>query len=771
MTSFVAAMVVFGFGIQQDSKLVLDEPGIQLPELVAKIAAANGESLSVSPELSNEVFAVWQKEIGANELKTKLADIAYAKWSVRSTGQVLIPDVERINKIESDWNIRLSKSVTKSKEYIRLGLAKRLAIPKIVEEDYSWVHERFDDPSANLWAQIALQIPDSVYTGLSENERAVFSTIPNRMQKALNASSYGSIVSQWVKTYNEGIENNEEIDDSEYPPEYREYLALMKELEMDFTPKPVKEAPYKILAVVSGAYPSIDERYTSTPNLQITVYGKSGKTLVSYEDSLGSLLETMKGVEEYAKNKPLYDQQDEEGGPEDEYQDPYASEPRLPISNEAWMMIQAVKSQYNGKEQIVPNGVSEMFSLPTQFEPLRYLLGESYVAMAKHYDRGLIALLSDDDARNLSYEATADGVRAGFALDMLLRREIYSDYEGGPLYASIDQSQSAPATQTEVRSGQRKFEVPAGPFEVGPRDPRGYWESRVKRSDLEELVGIYKQDLLPSLDTLASFAARNPKAPYNSIREIVLLPFSGPGYSLWGTSNEWESLVFWGLLGKGNQATLRRGGQVPFSGLSKEAQKHISENLFGLYSVIGPLDKQRRKPAYLNQNFFGEESYYRVGMDLDSEPTELMPNGLPANGYLQGYVTNEPYVVQLGSSSKPNSYLSIPMNASEIAFSKAMYDMAGAESDIQPGHFNRLALGQRSAIELAIVVAPGTGQVMQLMDEKGPDISKTFSMLSLPGDFGRLVAEEEKKMNESAQMKLMKAMYKMNGSYREPIKP
>lgn len=759
-------MVLMGMSHPKNSLMQIEEPGIRLPELVQKIGEATGESLSVSPELSNEVFAIWQKDIDAKEMKAKLADIAYASWSTRSNGQVLIPDTERLRKIETDWTRRLGESVADGKRLIRALLNGQFPIPAEVKEDYEWVASMYDDPGAKLWAQIALQIPDSVYTGLTEDERAVYSTTPNRMQRPLNIAGINQIVNSWIDTYNKGIEEIEEIDDSEYPPEYREYYELLKEMGMDYMPKKITEKPAKVLAIVNGAYPSMDERYVNTPYLRLVIFGESGKQLTTYENSIGSLVETYKGMMDYAKNKAKYECGGD-GGDEGQYQDPYKDSPRLPLSADSWEMIQAVKGQYSGREQVITPRAAEMLKDPVNYEPLRYLLGESYISMAKHFDKPLFVLLMDDDARNLTYEATAEGVRPMVALDLLLRRDVY--YSEGELYA---QSGSSAGFTQESYGGAKGGVAPTGPIEVGPREPKKFWDLRMKREDLVEMYQIYEQEGRPNLDTLASFAARNPNAPYNSVKEIVLMPVSGPGYDMWGQSNDWESLMLWGHLGSANQKTIRSGGRVPISGLSKEAREFLTETLFGNYSNLGEIEKQRRKPAYMSQGWMGEEGgYYEGMMGLTSEPTEIMPNGLPANGYLEGIAVTEPYVIQLGSTNKPNTYLSMAMSPSDVAFSRALYEMVGDQSEIQPGHFNRLALGQRTSIEMAIVVAPGVGQVRQYLDDQKPDTSRTYSMLSLPTEFARLVAEEEKKMNASKEMKLMRAMYKMNGSYREPIKP
>lgn len=747
-----ALMLAIGLESPGAGQVSFESSAVRLPDFVKVIGEATEESLVVGPELRNEVLVVSLKDSVGAELKAKLADILLAKWINQSEGLTLVPDVDRIKRDAQAKKTVTANLIKQSKALLRDALNGKLQVPKESEEDYGWIKESLNEPDARIWALAALQIPDSVYLGLDEGDEAAFSTTPNRSQRQLNGSGMAPLLDNWVKRQNDSIEEarkaSMEEGDGEEEQIYRDYAKLLRETYGDkLFGTPITSSPAKVIATAEGAYDSGDPEFPGSPQVRITVYGANGQPIMGYQSSLDMIYRQLKDMEEYQKYRREHPEGEEEGGGEGGEQEPQPQEKFFPVPKETLKLLSDVKPDYSDNRRPMDEAIADMLRHPADKEPLGYLVGDVVLAWAKHTSKQVLAVLVDDDVTVMSNSVAPQGI-AESTIEYLL-----------------------------TGYGRDSMEEWGSVIVGRPNTPNArFWEERINRADLQELLGVYERDYIPSLDVLAAFAARNPDAEYNGVYELATQTYRSTMWGVFGNSNAWDDLVLWGLLSDSQRSALRTGGRVRIAELNKAAQERLVHRLVHGYATLGSLDDQTRKPVWESM----ESMYFGEGEDEGGmsggrvEPTELMPEGLPPAGYLEARSTREKYIVQLGPSGKMSDVLSMPMSAPEAAFMKVSYELQGGEnSPITVDSFNNMVMGDRTYLDLMIVVAPQMGTVVGLMDEKAPNLANKFTLRNPPSDFSAEMAAALVKLEQSNGMKLMRMMMQMYGNDggRGVIKP
>ncbi|MBC8063559.1 MAG: hypothetical protein H7Y17_01915, partial [Chlorobia bacterium] len=130
--------------------------------------------------------------------------------------------------------------------------------------------------------------------------------------------------------------------------------------------------------------------------------------------------------------------------------------------------------------------------------------------------------------------------------------------------------------------------------------------------------------------------------------------------------------------------------------------------------------------------------FRQFGGDYKTEPTEVMPNGLPGEGYLELKLTLDSIAKPTGNV--PAMFGNAVLGADELAMLKMFKDMPGMEqmAALMPV-IDDLRLGERSVYEFKFTVAEGVWMEQTLNDDKINAKSPVVKMANLPAAFAKKI--------------------------------
>jgi hypothetical protein len=201
---------------------------------------------------------------------------------------------------------------------------------------------------------------------------------------------------------------------------------------------------------------------------------------------------------------------------------------------------------------------------------------------------------------------------------------------------------------------------------------------------------------------------------------------------------DWNLLRFYGTLSATQKSSLQKGGPMTFGSLQPNQKALVTTMLFGPETDLSITDNAKQQDVdpftsmIMKQiSRFGPGS---SGGDYRTEPTEIMPNGLPSSGYIQVSFSSEPVGVPTGSSSSLGEFSTLgPMELGLLKMFKEdpkMSEMSGGLPTIEG-----LKVGTRSKYMFNFFVAPDIAQSGNLQDDRIPKDATTYKMNNLPASF------------------------------------
>ena len=255
---------------------------------------------------------------------------------------------------------------------------------------------------------------------------------------------------------------------------------------------------------------------------------------------------------------------------------------------------------------------------------------------------------------------------------------------------------------------------------------------RVDRNDLRKLFGIVETRRVLDLDSVSQFALSNPSPTTNGIEgmdALFALPGLMPGF-VSGAVN-WQMLRLYGSLEPTQRASLLSGTPISFGRLNEAQRGYLEHVVFGAGADL--LDRADQKPEGEEEGFFGMMSGgFGQGPreDYRHEPTELMPQGLPASGTLQCSAADAPVFF---ASTGETTLLGLPFGAQEIALFDIMSQEGAGAGRLelpQSGY-----LGLRRTLKFTLNLSPAIVQKVSLPDVSIPDGATQVSLTGLPSEF------------------------------------
>lgn len=705
-----------------DPKLDLELPGVTGTQLAAELSSKTGKTFVADPAMANEVVAIYVKGMPLSEVLAKVADVSYGMWVNRTAGITLISDTDRIKKEGTVSRNKALDVIRQAKTAVRAYMAGGLKFKD--PEDAAQYEGSWSSPQGKVWAAMAMQIPDTVFADATEEVRTVYSTSPNAMQKGINLSGVAPLLSQWVTEQNKDTADMRkamEDQSANIPPEMAGYMDAYKSIFGDaMTPQEIKSQPVKVLGVVIPVpkyyYDAGDEYEPVAPSLEIRVIDQAGKVILNYEAGLSDLQNIMESLA-----NPV--DPDQEGAPSNAPADSETQSEGAPLELPAEFGVYRdgfVGMTEMGDVKAPPAESVEMVIHPETYEPLKYLVGMPYVAAAKTKNKQLVAYIPDDAATNFFWNTSG---KQKLGIDFVTSTIGNDDEIGKPVWTM--------RAEDVVKSRKE----------------------RINRSDLGTFVRLSANGKTPDLESKAAFAARNQDAQDSSVLMLYRNFFQNDMEGAFTGGNNWESLIFWGLLDKGSKGMITNGQGVTLDRIPRAAQTFLYDQVFNKTVTLQTLKSMEPKPVW--SNMLGQLGAGRNMGQLD-EPTEMMPQGIPRNGYIKGWVKNEPYLIQLGKSGQRNQ-LSAPLSPEELAmvseFMRAMpSEMTGGISE---DSLNQMYEGSRTSIHLGVYLSPEKGTAYDVADRTAPDMSKSYSMNNLPKDFEAQLNQVKASMKDSKEFQLM----------------
>ncbi len=259
-------------------------------------------------------------------------------------------------------------------------------------------------------------------------------------------------------------------------------------------------------------------------------------------------------------------------------------------------------------------------------------------------------------------------------------------------------------------------------------------DSRVDRKALAAMARTVASGQQPTLDQEADFTFKMPENgnPFFSLDTVTLRALgSDLGGGFGPQRGEKDALRFYGSLTGSQRQSLLNGGRVSIGSLGKPQMEIVNKLVF--WSMDGPnvavqtTDQTQQGRRGNNQRFQGNRGGFGgFGRQsgLSGERTEVLPNGVPSNGYVQGTYNRTDGVVGVNADGTTGRFMTAPELARMRQIQSRMND-ANADPNAQgngnrrmpPGmeqQYTKFRVASRGTLTLTFVLAPQVSMARSL---------------------------------------------------------
>jgi hypothetical protein len=738
MTSSVLALAMMGVLHTpiQDKVIDLSIKGSTLRVIGEELGKEAGWTPTFDPSVANEVLVLRTKGMKIDDVLVKIAEVTGTKWTLNGDQMLVQPDFTVRNAALAKVRAKNAKAIIDSR--IKYYDTLKTQTYKDGEEEYTYEPEK----EALLLGDMVRGLSDQFLTTIAPGQRVVLSSNPTSMQRPLGRVNVQGIT-EWIAQENESRKLSE--DDRQQmmnDPEYQQYMEMFGGRMEAMIPKPITEAPQKVLLIVERF--GRNDFDPVSVSISLRVMGSKGNTL----------LETQTVFSEYNENEyemgmlaPALEGRDiPEIAREALGQDPSEEAPRKPmpgddipitVSADTKAVFEAAKVDYSDRNLAnISKRTREIMMRTDLYDPMQFELGEFLLDGAEKRDLNFVAVLPDQ-VRQYGNELPA---KLGDVRDRL------------PEYDLV-----------ETEAG--------GWWSVLPNEPGSVWAGRIDRQAFTGTLMAAQNRFFVPLDTLATFLFRFPDANENSMVSQRLQMFAPQMQTMMGGLGDDESMmrVFGGMTQQERQI-MRNGGSIPIGRLSAGPRGVLQEKFFGYMPTVTPVDLEKdmspQTPVEMMSGMMGMGMLYGMGGATLSEPTEIMPVGLPANGSVSMRVNSESYVISMTKDGVLMPGIP-PFGRNELAFFSLLQNNPEFAAQMQESNqmFQNLRTGIRDQLHMVVLIAPGMGSKSVLSDPHDPDMTKTYSIYNLPAEFKQQMDADAEALRKSPMGKFFEAMGSGMGGY------
>ncbi|AIE87893.1 hypothetical protein [Fimbriimonas ginsengisoli] len=701
------------FAQDAGTKVTFTGRAARVETILAGLSQASGVKLSASAQTADEILIVSAKDVSLSDLMARIATATSGEWHQTADGYRLAQSVGARTREENE---SLNARVTA----IRKGIAKHLQPPKKSdksEDPEGPPMEMFGGNDASLY-QIVAKADLNAIAALRTGERVVFSTNPTRTQRPF-AGNVISLINAYVAEHNKQVSQQPAPEQS---PEMDKMPDFVKKM-MDRMTKPVGQVS-KALFVVSrmglGTFGMMQA--------ELRLYDAQGKVALTtptmLESTDTSISEMMQQI---GATKPDPKKPKTTATPIDMTEDTKAFQAAFKSSGMSGM--QGLK---------IPATILDKLYRPDQYDPLSFLATDEVLSLAKKTGKPVVAVLPDDIVSLLS---------------------------------SVMPNQNPTVEQFEKSlESEREAKVVEDPawLVIKPSHPAEARDARIDRKALARLLDAARTKGVASLDDVAQYALKAPSPMEGGLGSLyVLLLVPGAfSQSLSGFTN-WEMLRFYGTLEPVAKQTLLNGGRIPFSGLTAYQHEQVRRMAYGAMPSLEIEEAGKKNdgfPSFMRA-FIGGSGDYR------EEPTELLPNGLPGDGYVEMKGSIEPYASAVTPDGTVTPASMAILDADMLAMFKMLREDAklGPMASMMPNP-DKVKLGQKTVMAFTFQVAPTVAMHQTLNDHQMAKDAQVTSMANLPDNFKQLIATRQDALKKSPFGSLM-GLAGMGMGGRTVIKP
>jgi hypothetical protein len=694
------ALGAAAFGQEASPKVTFTMRAARAERVLAELGKAANLTLTTSPQTADEVMVISATDVPLSDLLAKIATAASAEWRQEEGGYRLVPATGMRTREEQEaLNARIAairKSINDvlAKKKPSKPAGKDAAGKAGADEEDSFPGTVGDTTVYEIAARTDL----AAIAALANGERVVFSTQPTRMQRRFSGDITG-LINTFIAEHNKQVANN---GDPTNDPEMEKLPSFIREMAGRMS-KPIGQVS-KALFVVSR----MGLGMFGMTQAELRLYDPSGKVSFTVPANIrmpGSGIEAM--METLAIT------------PKDPKEKPATVTP-VELSPDSKAFMETFSSGGMGalRGLKMTTDIRTKIYRPDQYDPLSYLPTDEVLALAKKQNRPVVAVLPDDAVS---------------------------------LVTNMMPSQKPTVEQFEKRlagAGESRIVSDAAWLIIKPVRPAEARANRLDRAALTRLLGAALEKGVVSLDDVAAYSLKAPSPLEGGLGSLYVM-FLVPGafsQSMSGFTN-WEALRFYGSLDVGARQNLAQGGRIPFSVLTSYQQEQVRKMAFGsmpALEVDEPGKKDDGMPMFMRAFMGGGGGDYRT------EPTELLPNGLTGNGFVELKLSNEPFASAVTPEGTQASATMAVLDSEMLAMFKMLKEDTNmaAMAGMLPTP-DRVRIGQKRVLTFNFRVAPTVSMHQTLNDHQIPKDAQVTAFANLPADFQRLIAEKQAALKKS----------------------
>lgn len=753
----VAALSMTGWAQDAPTKITLEQRATTLGMLVDTLAEQTKKPLAISPELRGDVFLLWVHDVPVQDVLDRIAKCAYGKWVDDKDGRLrLYPDnalmhdiavaklkkeTARVRKLIDDFV--KAKSEDSAVEVMSDAAADDAeatpAPPEPAEAPANTKSQEIlerplpPDPDNTLMRVLLSQVSADKLAGMYPGTRIVYAYPATSVQYPFG--NIGGAVAAWTQQNNnlckaleeQKAKNPVQPDQTEKP----EFVQIMESMFNDrFERKPSAQLPAKVtLGIVRGGSGFMRFLSSGGYTLEMKVFDHKGDILTKMSTQLGSFNWSEEYEIDPATRRPKKK--------EKQYNRPaWVKDEAIPVSDDSkeYAKLTNMSDPVTLMTYKPSEDFSKKFADPVNYDPLSFTASDELFAFAKTHQLQLIASLSDDTSNSSTIYMDSGKVET----------------KTGGVYDRFAQYEDTGIEKTDSW------------FVVFPKDPAAARAVRVDRFALKKLITASKDKEIPSLDDAADYAAANEPPSTTPIVNPYIFFYAPNLMDMMPTKiGDWNVLRVYGLLSQSQRDALKNGQRISFGALVSAQMAATRRLLFGpdvRLMTQADFDNQRKLEEANPMFTFMSMWVPSVGRDYKTDPTEVMPSGVPPQGWISGTVVDEMMVVMSSSESKNDQFKMLgAVGANELAAIQSFLKMAEDEMPAIP-KIDRFKSGRRIVLNLKFNVATDVFMSDKLVENRMSKDAKALRYDELPGEFRQIVDAASKKMEKD-----MEAMKNMRG--------
>jgi hypothetical protein len=211
----------------------------------------------------------------------------------------------------------------------------------------------------------------------------------------------------------------------------------------------------------------------------------------------------------------------------------------------------------------------------------------------------------------------------------------------------------------------------------------------------------------------------------------------------------WWMIRFYGHMPEEMRAVLMNGGRIALGNISGGARTDLEALVYGSSNHLSIEDGKKKieddYPSFMRMSLGSFDA-----TDYKSEPTEVAPNGLPADGWVDLKGTTEPFASIVGDNTSPIMAMLGSLGPEEFALINLFKTQKGAESmaSMLPP-MNRLKIGSQSVMNFTFHLTPQVVVKETLKDRHLDKNAEVISEKNLPSEFQKLIASKMEALKKS----------------------